>query len=85
MCNTTMNDCDSVSFDMLESSSGILQDHSLSQYSECRHNVDFLHWEKKESQNGSPAQTKRSLPSVANDWFTWKSVNVHVVKTQHFS
>ena len=26
-----------------------------------------------------------SLPLVANDGFTWKSMNFHVVKTQHFS
>ncbi len=29
-------------------------------------------------------QTNRSLSLVANDWFTWKSMNFHVVKTQYF-
>ncbi len=29
-------------------------------------------------------QTNRSLPLVAKDRFTWKSMNFHVVKTQHF-
>ncbi len=27
-------------------------------------------------------QTNRSLPLVANNWFTWNSMNFHVVKTQ---
>ncbi len=33
--------------------------------------------------NWGDTQTNCSLPLIANDGFTWKSMNFHVVKTQH--